>query len=121
MTSRGRIPGANQFSVWSTDSNGNYHLRISSGKYQETIPRWKRSRLVFGQDLNGDGTIGIPAAGSFALQYKGFDYVAFYNNAYEEFQLAAEPRADSRQFYRSHAGLRHRRPNVASRGGSELY
>ncbi len=36
---------------------------------------------TFHQDLNGDGTIGVP--GTFSLQYKGFDYVAFYNGAYE--------------------------------------
>ncbi len=39
---------------------------------------------IFHQDLNGDGVIGIPSPTSaFSLQYKGFDYVAFYNGAYE--------------------------------------
>ena len=38
---------------------------------------------TFNQDLNGDGVIGVPATSTFSLQYKGFDYVAFYNGAYE--------------------------------------
>ena len=66
--------------------------------------RWN-SWNKFHQDLNGDGTIGIP--NTFSLQYKGFDYVAFYNGAYENSELAAKPRADRRQFDRSDPRLRH--------------
>ena len=55
------IPGANQFSVWSTDSNGNYISNII-GQVSGTNTALEAIELVFGQDLNGDGTIGIPAA-----------------------------------------------------------
>ena len=44
----------------------------------------KSLEASFQQDLNGDGVIGVPGASSFSLQYKGFDYVAFYNGAYED-------------------------------------
>jgi VCBS repeat-containing protein len=74
------IPGANEYTVWSTDSNGNYLSNLIP-----TVPgnntALEALETTFHQDLNGDGTIGVP--GTFSLQYKGFDYVAFYNGAYE--------------------------------------
>jgi serralysin len=51
----------NQFTVWSTDSNGNYIANIipvvsGNNAALESI------ETTFQQDLNGDGVIGIPAA-----------------------------------------------------------
>jgi 20S proteasome alpha/beta subunit len=79
----GNIPGTDEYSVWSTDSSGNY-----TGNYFMPGPgnssALESLETSFDQDLNGDGTIGAPAASdTFSLQYKGFDYVAFYNGAYE--------------------------------------
>jgi len=37
------IPGANEYTVWTTDSNGNYLSNI--GAVSEPALRWNRSRL----------------------------------------------------------------------------
>ena len=51
------IPGANEYTVWTTDSNGNYISNLI-GAVSGTSLRWNRSRPIFNQDLNGDGVIG---------------------------------------------------------------
>ncbi len=52
------IPGTNQYTVWSTDSNGNYLANIIN-----IVPgnstALESLETVFHQDLNGDGTIGL--------------------------------------------------------------
>jgi serralysin len=56
----GHIPGTNEYSVWSTDSSGNY-----TGNYFEPGPgnstALESLEPSFHQDLNGDGVIGVPA------------------------------------------------------------
>ncbi len=50
-----------QYTVWSTDSNGNYVsniVAVGSG----TSVALESIESSFHQDLNGDGTIGLPAA-----------------------------------------------------------
>ena len=52
------LPGANEYTVWTTDSNGNYTLQyigvVSGNSYAlESL------ETIFDQDLNGDGTIGL--------------------------------------------------------------
>jgi hypothetical protein len=61
------VTGANQYTVWSTDGNGNYTGNligtVSGNSYAlETL------EPVFQQDLNGDGVIGLYAAPSTTLQ-----------------------------------------------------
>ena len=54
-----KVSGADQYTVWNTDSSGNYvstHRRLC----REPAPRWKSLETSFHQDLNGDGVIGIP-------------------------------------------------------------
>ncbi len=53
--------GANQFSIWNTDSNGNF---ISFNVYSGTSTALKSLETSFHQDLNGDGVLGIPNATS---------------------------------------------------------
>ena len=48
-----------QYTVWSTDSNGNYLSNVIA-LCRATAPRWSHFETIFNQDLNGDGTIGIP-------------------------------------------------------------
>ena len=48
------------FSVWSTDSNGNY-LTALTPEIPGTDTRLETLETAFHQDLNGDGTIGIPS------------------------------------------------------------
>ena len=52
-----QIPGSQQFSIWATDSNGNftsYNTLSGTGTALELL------ETSFHQDLNGDGVIGIP-------------------------------------------------------------
>ncbi|MGL4289615.1 MAG: M10 family metallopeptidase C-terminal domain-containing protein [Phreatobacter sp.] len=55
-----KMTGVDQYTVWSTDSSGNY---VSSlvGTVSGASPALKALEPVFHQDLNGDGVIGIPA------------------------------------------------------------
>ena len=54
-----KLPGADEYTVWSTDSSGNY-TSDTERDCRETVSRWNRWRTSFHQDLNGDGMIGIP-------------------------------------------------------------
>ena len=51
--------GTAQFSIWNTDSSGNF---ISFSVYSGTSTALESLETSFHQDLNGDGVIGIPAA-----------------------------------------------------------
>ena len=51
-----------QYTVWSTDSNGNY-LSIFIPAVSGNSTALEALETTFNQDLNGDGTIGIPQGG----------------------------------------------------------
>ena len=53
-----KVPGANQYTVWTTDSSGNYLSNI--GTVSGTSTALEALEASFHQDLNGDGVIGIP-------------------------------------------------------------
>ena len=80
------LPGANEYTVWSTDSNGNYIATIVS-----VVPGndggLELIETTFNQDLNGDGTIGpvqtviqtdTNSFGSTILMEVGNEYFHFY-------------------------------------------
>lgn len=51
--------GTSQYVIWNTDSNGS---QISSaGPYSPTSTTLQQAETTFQQDLNGDGTIGVPS------------------------------------------------------------
>ena len=53
-----KLPGADQYIVWDTDSNGNY---TSESAYMSGASTALQSfETSFHQDLNGDGAIGVP-------------------------------------------------------------
>src|ERR1019366_4922238 len=54
--------GGNQYTVWQTDSSGNYVA--DSGALSGTSSTLESFEVSFHQDLNGDGIIGVPGAGS---------------------------------------------------------
>ena len=54
-----RDPGADQYWVWNTDSNGNY-VSDGTGVVSGKSAALKSLETSFQQDLNGDGTIGVP-------------------------------------------------------------
>ncbi|WP_407151416.1 M10 family metallopeptidase C-terminal domain-containing protein [Bradyrhizobium sp. ORS 86] len=69
--------GANQFSIWSTDSSGNFQ---SYAVYAGNSTALESLETSFHQDLNGDGSIGFPvieAAGATSLVEVGNNY--FFN------------------------------------------
>ena len=61
------LPGSNLFTVWSTDSNGNYISNII-GAVPGTSTALEQAETTFGQDLNGDGVVGLYAATGTTLQ-----------------------------------------------------
>jgi len=70
------------FNIWSTDTNGNYITNLASG-ISGTSTALENFETVFHQDLNGDGTIGLPppppstvveAFGVTSLVQSGSDY-----------------------------------------------
>jgi hypothetical protein len=52
--------GASEYSIWSTDSNGNF-IAYLTGAVSGSSTTLESYETIFGQDLNGDGVIGIPA------------------------------------------------------------
>jgi Tryptophan-rich Synechocystis species C-terminal domain/Subtilase family len=56
-----QIPGTNQFTFWATDSNGNYTSNIT-GLVPGNSFAVESLETTFGQDLNGDSTIGVTAS-----------------------------------------------------------
>ena len=76
------IPGANEYSVWNTDSNGNY-ISNAFGVGSGTSYALESLAPVFDQDLNGAGVTGIPSViqtdGSTSLTSVWYNY--FLNNS----------------------------------------
>ena len=56
-----KMPGTDQYTVWSTDSNGNFISNIT-GVVSGNSTALESLETTFHQDLNGDGTIGVPPA-----------------------------------------------------------
>ena len=53
-----KVTGADQYTVWNTDSNGNYVSNLI-GVVSGTSTALESLETSFHQDLNGDGVIGI--------------------------------------------------------------
>jgi VCBS repeat-containing protein len=56
-----QIPGTSQFTFWTIDNNGNY-LSNPTGLVSGNSFAVESLELTFGQDINGDGTIGFGAS-----------------------------------------------------------
>ena len=65
-----KLTGTNEFSVWATDSNGNYTSNLI-GVALGTDPALESIETSFHQDLNGDGTIGLVAQVSSVIESFG--------------------------------------------------
>ncbi|MBR0826204.1 M10 family metallopeptidase C-terminal domain-containing protein [Bradyrhizobium manausense] len=72
--------GSNQFIVWSLDNNGNYlsNTAVMSG----TSAALQGYETSFQQDLNGDGTIGIPASTGTTIESAGVTKLAQVSGNY---------------------------------------
>ena len=60
-----KVAGADQYSVWNTDSNGNY-IANAIGVVSGTSSTLESFETSFHQDLNGDGTIGLVVSSALA-------------------------------------------------------
>ena len=78
-----KAAGADQYMIWTTDSNGNYLSNAQgNGAWVESY------ETTFNQDLNGDGTVGVPpvtgtvieSSGSTSLTVVGNDYYLVSNS-----------------------------------------
>ena len=58
--------GSNQYTVWYTDSSGNM-VSNASGYVSGTSAALESLETSFHQDLNGDGTIGVPVPSNATL------------------------------------------------------
>ena len=56
-----KLPGSDQYTVWATDSSGNYTSSIL-GVVSGSSTALKTLETSFHQDLNGDSTIGLPSS-----------------------------------------------------------
>ncbi|MCK1680987.1 M10 family metallopeptidase C-terminal domain-containing protein [Bradyrhizobium sp. 147] len=56
------LPGADQYTVWNTDANGNVVGNAVGGIVAGTSQVFEALETSFHQDLNGDATIGLPDA-----------------------------------------------------------
>ncbi|WP_256808960.1 M10 family metallopeptidase C-terminal domain-containing protein [Bradyrhizobium sp. Bra64] len=54
------LPGADQYTVWNTDTNGNVNANAVGGVVSGASSALESLETSFHQDLNGDGTIGVP-------------------------------------------------------------
>src|SRR5439155_1067754 len=57
-----KATGADQYTVWNTDSNGNVISNGVGGIVSGSSSALQGIEASFHQDLNGDGTIGFPTA-----------------------------------------------------------
>jgi hypothetical protein len=67
-----KFTGTDQYTVWSTDSNGNYTSNII-GAVSGASPVFEAFETSFHQDLNGDGVIGLAVQAGATLELSGAD------------------------------------------------
>ena len=83
------LPGTNEYTVWTTDSNGNelsYIGVVAGNSYAlESL------ETIFGQDLNGDGTIGLTTT---VIQTDGSTSLTEVANEYYLYNGSAWPGAE---------------------------
>ena len=65
-----KITGADQYTVWNTDSSGNY-ISDTIGAVSGTSTALESLETSFHQDLNGDGVIGVPPLATTVIEAYG--------------------------------------------------
>ncbi|GLR85430.1 M10 family metallopeptidase C-terminal domain-containing protein [Bradyrhizobium iriomotense] len=88
-----KVPGADQYTVWSTDSSGNYIANII-GVVSGSSDALKSLEYTFHQDLNGDGVVGYPSidsAGTTSLTQVGTNYFLYDNGVGPELLRGGSP------------------------------
>ncbi|WP_052833240.1 S8 family serine peptidase [Bradyrhizobium sp. LTSP885] len=85
-----KLAGADQYTVWATDANGNDTVKLVDS-VSGSSTALESLETTFHQDLNGDGTTGIPANQSSVHPVQSFASAA----------LAGEPLSGSSFFFRA--------------------
>src|SRR5207249_3136288 len=93
--------GADQYTIWNTDSNGNYISSVTSNVLSGTSLTLEAYETTFHQDLNGDGMIGVTTGvpisviesfGSTSLTEVGNQYYLYdHTGAGPTLQLGGSP------------------------------
>ncbi len=65
-----KLAGSDEFTIWNTDSSGNY-LSSAFNEALGTSAQLESYEPGFNDDLNGDGTIGVPAASLTTIESSG--------------------------------------------------
>jgi serralysin len=76
------LTGSDQYTVWNTDTNGNVTGNAVGGIVSGASSALESLEPSFHQDLNGDGTIGVPAAPGAAIEAFGATSLVVANNNY---------------------------------------
>jgi hypothetical protein len=93
-----KVAGADQYSIWSTDSNGNYisnNVAGISGAVSGTNTALQTIENTFHQDLNGDGVIGIPQVSATVIQTDGSTSLTQIGANYYLYNAGAGPELKS--------------------------
>jgi serralysin len=77
-----KIPGADQYTVWNTDSSGNY-LSNPIGVVSGSSAALKSLEASFHQDLNGDGLIDVPTGSTTTIESFGSTSLVQVGNNYD--------------------------------------
>ncbi|MCK1642853.1 M10 family metallopeptidase C-terminal domain-containing protein [Bradyrhizobium sp. 157] len=86
--------GADQYTIWTADSSGNFVSYISAMSGSSSV--LKSAETTFQQDLNGDGTIGIPSvviesAGMTSLTQVESNYYLYNSGVGPQLQYGGAP------------------------------
>src|ERR1019366_3776154 len=73
--------GAGQYTVWNTDSSGNY-ISNAIGVVSGTSATLESLETSFHQDLNGDGVIGVPSPTTTVIEALGSTSLVQVGNNY---------------------------------------
>ncbi len=74
----------NKFLFWNTDSSGNFVSDVFNGWVSPASPVLESQENTLHQDLNGDGTIGLPAGTTLIESFGSTSLVQVGNNYYLE-------------------------------------
>ena len=76
-----KLAGADQYTVWNTDTNGN-DTTNTIGTVSGSSIALELLETSFHQDLNGDGVIGLPATTSIVIETAGSTHLTQVGNNY---------------------------------------
>jgi hypothetical protein len=93
-----KVSGSDQYTVWSTDGNGNYVSNLT-GIVSGSSTALESLETTFHQDLNGDGTIGIRSTvietnGSVSLTEVGNNFYLYSGGSGPELKYSGAPLVD---------------------------